>query len=138
MKKIYIDENFAPQLAVGLNVFQEHLNWKEKNKYQVLSIKTAFGEGVEDEAWIPVAGQEDSIVITQDVKIQTTRHQRDLYHKYNLGVFFIKAPSNKGFSFWEMVQQVIKKWDEIKYKAGKTRKPFAFICNCTSKFEELT
>jgi hypothetical protein len=137
MTKIYIDENFAPQLASGLDVFQNHLNLKEKNKYQVLSIKTEFGEGVEDEVWIPIAGHQGSIVITQDIKIQTTRHQRDLYHKFNLGVFFIKAPSNKGFSFWEMVQHIIKRWEEIKLKSGRTRKPFAYLCNCTSKFKEL-
>ena len=137
MTKVYIDENFAPQLAEGLNIFQKHLNLKDKIKYEVISIKTAFGQGVKDEDWIPIAGKQNSIVITQDVKIQTTRHQRDLYHKYNLGVFFIKAPSNKGYSFWEMVKQIIKRWEDVKLKSGKTRKPFAYICNSTSKFEAL-
>jgi len=32
MTRIYIDENFAPQLANGLDVFQQHLNLKERNK----------------------------------------------------------------------------------------------------------
>ena len=36
MTKIYIDENFAPQLANGLDVFQKHLNQNEKYKVEDL------------------------------------------------------------------------------------------------------
>lgn len=131
MTIIYIDENFAPQLAKSLNLIQEHLNLKEKNRYKVISIQDRFGRGVQDEDWIPIAGKEGAIVITQDLRIQTTRHQRDLYIKYGLGVFFIKAPSKKGFSFWEMTMQLIKRWPEIKKLSSKTKRPFAF--RCTSK-----
>ena len=67
---------------------------------------------------------EKGIVITQDLRIQTTRHQNELYKKHGLGVFFFKPPSN-GFSFWEMVEQLIKRWSEIKKKASNDR-PFAF------------
>ena len=58
MTKIYIDENFAQQLADGLDVFQQHLNQKERFKVQVLSIKKEFGQGALDEEWIPIAGKE--------------------------------------------------------------------------------
>ncbi len=135
MIKIYIDENFAPQLAKGLDVFQDHLNLKEKFQYKVISIKDEFGQGALDEEWIPIAGKENAIVITQDLRIQTTRHQNELYKKYGLGVFFFKPPSN-GFSFWEMVEQVIKRWPEIKRKTKKSR-PFAFRCTNRSSFELL-
>ncbi len=135
MTKIYIDENFAQQLANGLDVFQKHLNQKERFKIKVLSIKEEFGQGALDEYWIPIAGQENAVVITQDLKIQTTRHQNELYKKYGLGVFFFKPPSN-GFSFWEMVEQVIKRWPEIKNKTKKNR-PFAYRCKNRGSFEKL-
>lgn len=131
MTTIYIDENFAPQLAESLDLIQSHLNLKEKHQFKVMSIQERFGRGVQDEEWIPEAGKENAIVITQDLRIQTTRHQRDLYKKYGLGVFFIKAPSKKGFSFWEMTMQLIKRWPEIKKLASSTKKPFAY--RCTSK-----
>ena len=131
MVTIYIDENFAPQLAKSLDLIQSHLNLKEKNKYKVMSIQERFGRGVQDEDWIPIAGKEKSIVITQDLRIQTTRHQRDLYKKFGLGVFFIKAPSKNGFSFWEMTMQLIKRWPEIKKLSSNTKRPFAY--RCTSK-----
>ncbi|MCA0960150.1 hypothetical protein LCL86_13920 [Muricauda ruestringensis] len=135
MIKVYIDENFAHQLADGLDVFQQHLNHKEKNQFQVLSIKRVFGQGALDEEWIPIAGKERAIVITQDLRIQTTRHQCELYKEYGLGVFFFKPPSN-GYSFWEMVEQVIRRWAEIK-KKSKAKRPFAFRYKNKGQIEEL-
>jgi len=126
MTRIYIDENFAPQLAYGLDVFQQHLNLKERNPITVLSIKEEFGKGALDEYWIPIAGEQKAIVITQDLRIQRTRHQNELYKKHGLGVIFFKPPSN-GYSFWEMVEQLIKRWPEIRKKT-KLDRPFAFRC----------
>ncbi len=135
--KIYIDENFAPQLAHGLSVFQSHLNLKEKRQYEVLAIADVFGSGAKDEVWIPIAGKEKAIVITQDLRIQTTRHQRDLYLNYGLGVFFFKPPSKGGFSFWEMALQLTNRWEDIKKLKASTKLPFAFRCASRSKFELL-
>jgi hypothetical protein len=124
MTKIYIDENFSHHLAGGLDIFQQHLNSNEKIKIQVLSIKNVFGKGVKDEIWIPIVGKENGIVITQDLRIHTTRHQNELYKKHGLAVFFFKPPSN-GYTFWEMVEQLVKRWPEIKKKASDVR-PFAY------------
>ena len=135
MLNIYIDENFSHHLAEGLNIFQKHLNTNEKLQIQVLSIKEVFGRGVKDEVWIPLVGNEKGIVITQDLRIQTTRHQNELYKKHGLGVFFFKPPSS-GFSFWEMVEQVIKRWPEIKKKSSDDR-PFAFRIK-SNKMERLS
>jgi hypothetical protein len=125
MTNIYIDENFAPQLARGFDIFQQHLNLKETHQLKVLSISDVFGRGSKDEDWIPQAGKENAIIITQDLKIFRTRHQNELFKKHGLGVFFFKPPSN-GYSFWQMIEQLIKNWPEIKKKIN-TKKPFAFI-----------
>lgn len=135
MTKIYIDENFAQQLANGLDVFQQHLNMKEKSKFEVVSVKEKFGQGALDEDWIPKIGKEKGVVITQDLRIHTTRHQYELYKKYELGVFFFKPPSN-GYSFWEMVEQIIRRWPEIKKKTNNQR-PFAYRCKNKGRLEEL-
>lgn len=137
MTKIYIDANIAPQLAAGLDVFQKHLNLKEEWKFEVVSISEKFGHGVEDEKWIPILGKEKAVVITQDIHIQTTRHQRDLYHEHGLGVFFVKPPSKTGLSFWEMVKLLVDRWEDIKKKSAKTKRPFAFSCSSRKNFEPL-
>lgn len=135
MTKIYIDENFAPQLAEALNVIQQHLNKTEKFKFEVLGIKAEFGQGALDEDWIKKVGEESGIVITQDLRIQTARHQYELYKQFGLGVFFFKPPST-GYSFWEMLEQLIKRWPEIK-KLSRTKPPFAFRCTNKKSFEPL-
>lgn len=135
MTKIYIDENISHFLAAGLDVFQQHLNDNEKKKFQVLSIKSVYGRGAKDEDWIPKVGAEGGIVITQDLRIQTTRHQNELYKAHNLGVFFLKPPSN-GYTFWEMVEKIIKNWPEMKKKSFDKR-PFAYRIT-SKKIERLT
>ncbi|MEO0058864.1 MAG: hypothetical protein RLZZ312_511 [Bacteroidota bacterium] len=135
MTNIYIDENFSHHLADGLNVFQQHLNSSEKLQIRVLSIKAEFGKGAKDEVWIPLIGEQNGIVITQDLKIHTTRHQNELYKKHGLGVFFFKPPSN-GYSFWNMVEQLVKRWSDIKKKSTDKR-PFAFRIT-PNKIEKLS
>jgi len=136
--KIYIDENFPFKLAHGLNTLQEPLNKSEKLPIEVLSIAEVFGKGAQDEDWIPKAGAEKAIVITQDYNIQRTRHQAALFREHGLGIFFYRAPSNKGFNYWEMVLQIITRWEEIKRLSFKTEKPFAFRCSARSRnFESI-
>ena len=92
MTTIYIDENFAPQLAKSLNLIQSHLNLKEKIKFQVISIGERFERGAKDEDWIPMAGNENTVVITQDLRIQTTR---EIYIINLVLVFFLFQPPLK-------------------------------------------
>jgi len=135
--KIFIDENMPPQIARGLNILQQPQNAKEQLKIEVLSIKDHFGEGAKDEEWLPKVGKMAGIVITQDYRIQTFKHQRELYKNNGVGILFFKPPSNKGFSYWEMVKQIIDRWEEIKTIVRKHKAPFAFRCSARSKFENV-
>lgn len=123
--KIYIDENMAPQLARALNIIQEHLNSEEKKTITVLSIKDAFKEGIADEDWIPTVGKEKGIVITQDRRIQSSRHQRELYMQHGVGIIFLKSPKS-GMTFWQMFKHIVDWWDEIKQIARKNTPPFSY------------
>lgn len=135
--KIYIDENMPHQLAKALNTLQQVLNKKERTQLEVLSIKEVFGVGAKDEKWIPIAGKQKAIVITQDYHIQTTRHQRDLCEQYNLGMLYIKPPSKNGFAFWDMAKLLVKRWDEVRKIIKKDKPPFAYRCTSRTTFEKL-
>ncbi len=134
---IYIDENMPPQLADGLDLLQAPENIKIKNQIQVRSIQQTFGIGALDEDWIPKVGEEDACVITQDININRSRHQRELYLKHGVGIFFLRAPSKSGFKYWDFVKLIIKKWDEITRKATKTKRPFAFRITSQGRIEEM-
>ncbi|MFH0866762.1 MAG: hypothetical protein V1904_11245 [Bacteroidota bacterium] len=123
--KIFIDENMATQLARALNVIQEHLNTEEKKAIEVISLKEAFNEGILDEEWIPLIGKQNGIVITQDRKIQTTRHQRELYIQNGVGIIFLKSPKT-GMTFWQMFKHLVYWWDDIKTIVRKNTPPFSF------------
>lgn len=122
MPKVYIDENFSEWLAKGLNILEK----PNDDDITVYSIKEEFGEGAQDEVWLAAIGKVNGIVITQDLNINRTRHLKELYLESGVGVFFFKPPSKKGFSYWEMVLQIITRWTDIKSKIKKTSHPFAY------------
>jgi hypothetical protein len=135
--KIYIDENLPRQLATGLNELQQPQNLRDGIDIQVLSIKDVYGQGEKDEAWIPKVGREKGIVITQDFRIQTQKHQKELYKKNGVGILFLNPPAKGGFMYWEMVKQLVNRWTEIKHIVQHNKTPFAFRCSSRTKFEKM-
>lgn len=135
--KIFVDENMPPQIARGLNILQQPQNARDEMKIEVLSIKDYFGEGSKDEEWIPKVGKLNGVVITQDYRIQNLKHQRELYKKHGVGILFFSPPSKTGFAYWEMVKQVVKRWEEIKTIIRKNKTPFAFRCSARADFENI-
>lgn len=135
--KIFIDENLPSQIARGLNILQQPQNKKDEINIEVLSIKDFFGEGAKDEDWIPEVGNLQGVVITQDYHIQSLKHQRELYKQNGVGILFFSPPSNTGFAYWEMVKQIINRWDKIKAIIKKNKPPFAFRCSSRSEFENI-
>lgn len=136
-RKIYIDENMPSQLAQALNLLQQPLNTKERFPLEVLSIKEVFGEGAKDEDWIPKVGSENAYVITQDNRIQSQKHQRELYLESGVGIFFLNPPSKGGFSYWDMTQKLIEEWDKIKTIIRKENPPFAYRATSKKSFEKM-
>lgn len=136
--KVYIDENIAPQIAPGLNELQKPLNRKENCDCQITSISERFGKGAKDEDWIPQAGEEGAIVITQDLRINSNTQQRALYLNSGLGIFFFKPPSKTGYNYWELVKQVVNNWEDIKRLSKRTERPFAYRSSARKPFELIS
>lgn len=83
--KFFIDENIAPQIGRALMILQQPLNYEEG--VEVYNIREEYGKGATDEEWIPDIGNQDGIVISQDLNIHRTRKQCDLYRQYGMGPF---------------------------------------------------
>jgi hypothetical protein len=134
---VFIDENLPPQLARGLNILQQPQNPKEGMEIEIQSLKD-INEGAEDEEWLPDIGKLKGVVITQDYGIQRLKHQRELYKQHGVGVLFFKPPSDKGFAYWEMVKQIINRWEKMKQIIRKNKPPFAYRCTARSDFENIS
>lgn len=99
----------------------------------MLNIIDEFGRGVEDEEWIPLIGDEEGVVITQDQNINRIRQQRELYIKHQLGLFIFKPPSKRGYKYWKWVEVIIDSWVELKETAQRSSKPFGYLYRPRSK-----
>ena len=135
---IYIDENMPAVLAEGFDLLQgpENVRWQLKKPIRVKSIKRVFGQGAKDEEWIPSIGNEGGCIITQDYNINRIKHQRVLCEQYKLGMIYFRPPSKNGFTYWEMLQLLVKHWQQIIKIATKEKRPFAYRISARSSRPE--
>jgi len=134
---IYIDENMSPYIARGFDVLQKPLNLDLPEEIEIRTIKDDFGQGVQDEDWIPKAGSNGACVITQDYNIKRIRHQQKLCEEYALGIFYFRPPSKNGFSYFDMVKLMVKHWMEINKISVREKRPFAYKVTSKGKLEKL-
>lgn len=127
----YFDENIAPRIARALAVLTE------ADSVEVYSNADVFGRGVPDEEWIPKVGEANGIVVTQDLNIHRTGHQRELYKAHGVGVVFFKPPKKHGYPYWEMVTQILTCWPDIIKTVERAERPFAYVIRPRSKKLEV-
>jgi hypothetical protein len=120
--RLYFDENFSPSLIQGLKVIQDG---RKSDDIDVCSVEGEFGRGAKDEDWIPSVAGKHGIILTQDTNIHRTRAQWELCRTSKVGVFFFRPPK-KGWSYWQIVQLLVRWWPELCARAKDTRKPFGF------------
>jgi len=134
---IYLDENLPPSLAKGFDILQSPQNFKLNKKIEVKSISDEFGRGCLDEEWIPLAGKNESCIITQDYNLKRIAHQKELCDKFGLGMIYLRPPSKTGYSYWEMVGVLHKNWDEICKIVLSQKRPFAYEIRTRSGIKRL-
>ena len=123
--RIYFDENFSPHLVRGMREFQ---GARRSEDVAVCSIEEEFGRGSDDEVWIPGVASRHGVALTQDININRTKRQWELCQANKIGVFFFKPPPKaKAWSYWEIVQLVVRRWAELKQLAVETKRPFGFV-----------
>lgn len=134
--RIYFDENFSPNLILGMRSFQEA---RGSEDVSVCSIEDEFGRGAADEVWIPGVAQRHGVAITQDLNIHRSRAQWGLCQLNKIGVFFFKPPPRtKMWQYWDIVQLTVRHWPEIKRFSGEERRPFGYVVEVQkSKFAAL-
>lgn len=124
MTKIYFDENIPASLVYGMQHLDKPLN--KKGDLEIHYLPDILSPGTKDEDWIPELGAEGAVVITHDYGIHRKLAERDLYQQHRLSLIFFSPPSKSGYAYWELVQQMVRRWQEIRKIALEEKRPFVF------------
>ena len=130
--RCFFDENFSPALVRGLAQIESR-----DAEFMVASSVDALYRGAPDEELIPFVAEQKGILVSQDLNMRRTKHLNELLKRYRLGVFFFSFPS--GTNYWGIVQQVIRRWPELKKlaKVGATHRPYAYRVTVRGGFQRL-
>ena len=134
---IYIDENMPPHFARGFNILQDPENIKLDQKIEVKSIRDEFGQGIQDEKWIPLAGKQGSCIITQDYNLKRIQHQFELCKEYNLGMFYFRPPSKNSFKYWAMLSLIVKHWPSMVKISLREKRPFSYLVTSKKPLKKM-
>lgn len=123
--KFFVDNNLGPNLARGMAGFGE----------SVSHLKDHLDEGVTDEVMLKFVGENSWTLITKDLNIRRRPGELTALCDYKVGAFFLGGKNKVG---WEVIQQLVRNWPEIKKVAAKNRRPFAFLIPPNGrKFQKL-
>lgn len=128
--KIFFDENFSPYLAKGFAAFQEA---RKEEGVEVIHVIDEFDRGAKDEIVIPGIAQQHGAMITQDFNIHRTRQLAALCRDHSIGVFFFRPPKKSKYTYWQIIEWVLKNWEGVKRCALKTQTPYEYEITPRSK-----
>lgn len=130
--RFFFDANLPPTLPEALHILHKTAPVHAEVSY----IPDLFGDGASDEEWISgIAEDGPATIITCDHHIHKRSDQRLLYQEAGLGLVVLKPPSKKGLPYWQMVQKIIKHWEEIIETASNTPKPYLFLISVSGRTE---
>ena len=94
-----------------------------------------FPQDAPDTEWLEYIGQEGFFLITRDDRIRRNPLEMNALKNHSVGAFFLGG-KNRGR--WDLVQQLIRNWEQMVEVAKKTPKPFAFrVPPSGAKFDRL-
>ncbi len=110
------DNDLPPCLAAGLRAFED-------GQETVLHLSDEYAADTEDEVWLPAVGNRNLIVITRDARQRRNPTERAAYHRHRIGAFVLTGKDRKA---WDLVEQTVRNWRQIKHLARTTCRPFFY------------
>jgi hypothetical protein len=80
-----------------------------------------------DEVWLPIAGDQDWIVILRDKRVRTRPRQRAALIEHELRVFCLTAAGN--YSKWAVLELLVRSWRTIE---ELSQRPGPYMYSVTS------
>ncbi|MEO8087035.1 MAG: hypothetical protein ABI763_09460 [Bacteroidota bacterium] len=132
------DENFSHWLVTAMHFLEQGNQFRTTTNTEVYHIlKLAeelqypkIGASYKDDDVIKMTASKSGILLTHDDDFRRIKHLSKLFKANNVGVFFFQT-HNDSRGYWNMVNNLIKRWPEIKEKAENTVPPFYFCIKKT-------
>lgn len=115
---IFIDRSIPKSVAEALKAVRSDVSWFEDQ----------FPHNTKDIDWLPVAGQNDWLVIVRDKKIRTRPGERRSLVDNNVGCFIIYQAKN--LTKWEYLKLIVGSLDKMEETFQSQPRPF--ICKIYS------
>jgi hypothetical protein len=81
-------------------------------------------ERTQDKDWLPVAGENDWVVLKRDKKIRSRRWERDALIAAGLRTFCMTGGGN--YTRWETLRLLAARWNRIEEVAGSVPGPYIY------------
>lgn len=109
--RFLLDNNLSPRLAEALRALAA------PDGDEVYHLKERFPRNAKDVEWIGKLGAEgDWIVISGDLRIWKTKHEREALRKAKITTFFL-GKSWRNWKFWDMAWRLVRWWPFISAQA---------------------
>lgn len=105
-----------------------------EQKGDVIHLTDKFPPNAKDEDWMEFVGENKMILITQDKKIKKRAAELNAFKRHKVGAFILTGQNR---DIWQIIQQIIKNWLQIKNLAARTKRPFAFRVPLRGKIDPL-
>jgi hypothetical protein len=128
--RFFFDNNLAPKLARGLNVFVSPT-------HSVLHLRDKFPGNAEDAEWMrELAREADWIIVTADVRIGQNPHEIEAWKEAGHTIFFLK-PGWTDMTFWVQANKFTKCFPEMIAVAEKAKRGSFFTVSVNGKIQAL-
>jgi hypothetical protein len=115
--RFLFDNNLSPRLAEGMKAFGEDVDHMQKAFPAPFNVDdTLLVQGAKEKGF--------NFVITRDLHIRRRFLERNAVKIHGIGLF---ALGGKDRTAWQLIEQTVRNWRQIKEIAADTGRPFAFI-----------
>lgn len=126
--RFFFDNNLAPKLARGLNLFATP-------EHEIIHLKDHFSANTEDAIWMrSLTGDFQWVIVTADWRISRNPHEVEAWKQAGHTVFFLK-PGWLDLGFWEQAWKFTKCFPDIVERARHARKGDGFSVTLKGKIE---
>lgn len=104
--RFFVDNCLPPRWAPALSALAD------PGEFEVVHLRTKFDKGIGDVDWIAqLSAEGDWTIVSGDVKITRSVHEREAWLKSGLTAFFLVKGWD--FEFWEKTARIIRWWPMI-------------------------